>query len=104
MAEPKYVGYKRRKNLPDLPQPNRLYQDDGSGDITNISPDSPITVLDYYFAGDSTSPNSELGFWITLSNITGRKGFRLDPKYRWLWDFQRCYRKLVSIFSLFIFR
>lgn len=88
MAEPKSVGYKRRKNLPDLLQPNLLYQEDTLGNIAAISPEEPETVLDYFHCSETTPPNSELGFWTNLRNIGSRKGFRLDPKYRWLWDYQ----------------
>ena len=33
-------------------------------------------------------PCPRMGFWTTLKHIGGRSSFRLDPKYRWLWDYQ----------------
>lgn len=80
MAEPKYAGYKRRKGLPDLVQPNDLYQEDGA---------AGPTVLDGYqrfLAGEQLENDSIFGFTTTMSNVAGRQGHRLDPKYRWLWD------------------
>ena len=89
MAEPKHVGYKRRKNLPDLHLPNCLYQEDAQGELATIDVSNPSTVLDYYKSGQSATPNSRLGFWTSIRNITSRTGIRLDPKYRWLWDYQQ---------------
>jgi type I restriction enzyme M protein len=87
-AEPTSIGYKRRKNLPDLLLPNLLYQEDSDGGVRQIEPNYPRTVLDYYFAGIEAQPSATLGFRSSLRNISLRKGFRLDSKYRWLWDFQ----------------
>lgn len=87
-AEPQTIGYKRRKNLPDLPLPNLLYQEDNEGALHSIEPKYPRSVLDQYFAGKESKPSPTLGFRSTLRNISLRKGFRLDPKYRWLWDYQ----------------
>ena len=89
MAEPALVGYKRRKNLPDLPQANELYQEDENGNVEKITPDVPVTVIDYFNAGKTFTPNSKLGFFTTLKNVTNRDTYRLDPKYRWLWDYQQ---------------
>jgi type I restriction-modification system DNA methylase subunit len=89
MAEPATIGYKRRKNLPDLYLPNELYRESNTGEVSEPQPSEPRTVLDYYHAGENYPPNPKLGFWTSLRNIISRKGFRLDPKYRWLWDFQR---------------
>ena len=89
MAEPTFVGYKRRKNLPDLPQPNQLYQEDATGNVLRVTPDTPSTVLDFYRAENAHTPDPNLGFWTSLNNVARRKGFRLDPKYRWLWDFRQ---------------
>jgi len=88
MAEPPSIGYKRRKNLPDLLLPNLLYQENSNGGLERIDQNHPRTVLDYYFAGIQEQPSATLGFRSSLRNISLRKGFRLDPKYRWLWDFQ----------------
>jgi type I restriction enzyme M protein len=88
MAEPKFVGYKRRKNLPDLPMPNQLYASDQGAQIVYDSPDMANTVLGRWTSGPGVSLSPTLGFWTTLRNVISRDGFRLDPKYRWLWDFQ----------------
>jgi type I restriction enzyme M protein len=87
MAEPQQVGYKRRKNLADLTARNDLYPEtpshpDGRKDAVGS------TVLDRYRAGPATAPDAALGFWTSLGAVLGRGGVRLDPKYRWLWDFQ----------------
>jgi type I restriction enzyme M protein len=77
MAEPNFVGYKRRKNLPDLPRPNDLQ----SGD------EGEASVLGAW--KDETCPaDSRFGFRTSLGAIAARPGMRLDPKYRWLWDFR----------------
>lgn len=86
MAEPEYVGYKRRKNLPDLPRPNELYPEGENGSLGALDMEEPKTVLEYYRATRATA-SSKLGFWTTLGQVTSRDGLRLDPKYRWLWDF-----------------
>lgn len=91
MAEPTSAGYKRRKNLADLVLPNFLYREDSEGEVASVNIQEPTTVLDFYHAGPSYSPNARLGFWTNLHNVTQRKGLRLDPKYRWLWDFQQGY-------------
>ncbi|HLO17237.1 MAG TPA: N-6 DNA methylase [Anaerolineales bacterium] len=89
MAEPAYVGYKRRKNLSDLPMPNLLYREDDNGDIGAIDLTEPSTVIEYFRAGpESTRPHNQLGFWSSLGKVAARKGLRFDPKYRWLWDFK----------------
>ena len=88
MAEPTQIGYKRRKNLPDLLKPNSLYQEDQDGYVETINTSNPSTVLDYYFS-DSFNDHSELGFKITLGEIASRKSFRMDPKYCWLWYMQK---------------
>ena len=78
MAEPQSIGYKRRKGLPDLITVNELYTDDDSED----------TVLHYFRNRNTEKPDSRYGFVTTLGNVLARKSIRLDPKYRWLWDFQ----------------
>jgi hypothetical protein len=88
MAEPRYVGYKRRKNLPDLPMPNQLYAEDKNA---RVDPESELmkeTVLGRWQSGAEKSTSPVLGFWTTLRKVVERPSFRLDPKYRWLWDFQ----------------
>jgi type I restriction enzyme M protein len=88
MAEPAFVGYKRRKNLADLGLPNFLYQEDAQGEIKAVDSENPTTVLDFYNTGPGHQPDEKLGFWTNLRNVTQRKGLRFDPKYRWLWDYQ----------------
>ena len=83
MAEPLVVGYKRRKNLPDLPLPNPLYRE-SAGAVGR-----PESVLDAWEGRSGVSPKDPVfGFSTTLGAVVRRAGFRLDPKYRWLWDFQ----------------
>jgi type I restriction enzyme M protein len=89
MAEPEYAGYKRRKNLPDLALPNQLYREDAKGEVAEIDLKTPTTVLDYFCAGTTALPESRMGFWTNLREITGKEGLRLDPKYRWLWQYQK---------------
>lgn len=86
MAEPASIGYKRRKNLPDLTMPNDLYREIGTGDVDNSPVETTGTVMDAYRAGPGASESDKHGFWIKLANVTTRDGLRLDPKYRWLWD------------------
>jgi len=103
MAEPDQIGYKRRKNLPDLSRPNNLFppssdeeeetEDQDIGDtqglnwMDELDLDEPETVIEQYRAGQpNTTPDSEIGFWTTLKNVVSRDGLRMDPKYRWLWD------------------
>jgi type I restriction-modification system DNA methylase subunit len=89
MAEPATIGYKRRKNLSDLYLHNDLYRESDTGEVSEPQPFEPRTVLDYYRAGENNPPDPKLGFWTSLRAVISRNGFRLDPKYRWLWDFQR---------------
>lgn len=87
MAEPHKIGYKRRKNLPDLVTENELYTEDENGYVSpNINEN---TVLSYYRSKDSISPNINLGFMTSVGDIFSRKGFRFDPKYRWLWQYKK---------------
>ncbi len=88
MAEPSSVGYKRRKNLPDLFKPNYLYNETTEDGLTPAEEADKPTVLDHWVAGPTTEPSADLGFWTDLKNVASRQGFRLDPKYRWLWDFK----------------
>ena len=88
MAEPTEIGYKRRKNLPDLLKPNLLYNEDDEGFVEQINTTDPKTVLDYYFTKEFVE-HSELGFKITIDEITSRQSFRMDPKYCWLWYKQK---------------
>lgn len=89
MAEPQEIGYKRRKNLSDLKVTNELYQEDEIGGVRIGGPGAPQTVLDYYLAGRDVTASANLGFWTTLGAVASREGLRLDPKYRWLWDFRQ---------------
>lgn len=70
MAEPLEIGYKRRKGLPDLVRPNDL-------------PEVLRRFLEGFDEDDSRN-----GFFVTLSDVLSRNTYRLDPKYRWLWDKQ----------------
>jgi type I restriction enzyme M protein len=65
-AEPHHVGYKRRKGLPDLEQPNDLAR-----------------VLDCFL--NKKTENLRFGFWGRLSELAVRPSLRLDPKYVHLW-------------------
>lgn len=86
MAEPQNIGYKRRKNLPDLKKDNDLYQEDEDGNVLTITPENPKTVLDYYRQyNPNCKPNLQLGFYVTIKDIVQRKTLRADPKYNWLW-------------------
>ena len=86
MAEPAFVGYKRRKGLPDLQVKNELYSElpDGTIDLDATE----HTVLGSFFADDALPHSARLGFWTDLRHIGMRNHLRLDPKYRWLWDYQ----------------
>ena len=86
MAEPASVGYKRRKGLPDLQLKNELYLESPDG---TLDTDATVrTVLSSYFADSALRPSARLGFWTDLRRIGMRDHLRLDPKYRWLWDYQ----------------
>lgn len=86
MAEPETVGYKRRKNLPDLRLPNQLYAEAPDGSVKKEQEGYLPTVLSCFRAGEGVSDDPELGFWTDLTGVAARPGLRLDPKYRWLWD------------------
>lgn len=86
MAEPKTVGYKRRKNLPDLQLHNDLYVETNDGLVDFDYPRKSMNVLTSYRETEIRSDNSQYGFWTTLGDVTAKESFRLDPKYRWLWD------------------
>ena len=86
MAEPVSVGYKRRKGLPDLRADNQLYSELSDGTV-DLHADSR-TVLSSYRSESELLPSPELGFWTDLRHIGLRDNLRLDPKYRWLWDYQ----------------
>jgi type I restriction-modification system DNA methylase subunit len=88
MAEPGFVGYRRRKNLPDLPMPNELYRETSDGDVSDLGIDDSTdgNVLGALGKGPFGSADPKLGFWVSLKDISSRRGYRLDPKYRWLWD------------------
>lgn len=86
MAEPAKVGYKRRKNLSDLLTENQLYNEDENGYVkTSLEPN---TVLYFLKNRDKIVPNLNIGFVTSVEAVLKRPGFRLDPKYRWLWDFK----------------
>jgi type I restriction enzyme M protein len=78
MAEPREVGYKRRKNLADLSRPNDLMDESGGGRDNVLA----------RWRDPAQPPDSVFGFRTTLGAVASRPGLRLDPKYRWLWDFQ----------------
>lgn len=83
MAEPRNAGYKRRKGLPDLVQPNDLYREDGT---------PGESVLDKYLqfaSGEKIDPDPVFGFSTSMANVASRSSHRLDPKYRWLWDYEQ---------------
>ena len=86
MAEPESVGYKRRKGLPDLQLENELYPE-GPGAMSDADA-LARTVLGAYLAQGASQPSARLGFWTDLRRIGMRDHLRLDPKYRWLWDYQ----------------
>lgn len=88
MAEPNQIGYKRRKNLPDLETPNDLYVSGSDGIPARQWDEEQPSVLGAFLRRDHASNDSRIGFWTNLRNIGRRGGFRLDPKYRWLWDYQ----------------
>lgn len=69
LAEPQHVGYKRRKGLPDLVQPDDLF-----GDASVLS----------NFKGDGKEC-LRFGFRVKLSELAIRPSLRLDPKYLYLW-------------------
>ena len=84
MAEPASLGYKRRKGLSDMTLRNELFSLDSEGLMSHERGDP--TVLSS-FLGDA-EPNPRLGFWTDLRKVGARDHLRLDPKYRWLWDYQ----------------
>ena len=79
MAEPARVGYKRRKGLPDLELPN---------DLMSETPGADSVLQRFLSRSDNTDPDSVLGFEVTPAQVCSRPGIRLDPKYRWLWDYE----------------
>ena len=87
MAEPRSVGYKRRKGLPDLQEENDLYAELPNGSVTSDGP--ARTVLSSFYVPSPLPPMADLGFWTNLKQVGLRNHLRLDPKYRWLWDHQQ---------------
>ncbi|WP_051321290.1 N-6 DNA methylase [Chrysiogenes arsenatis] len=69
LAEPQNVGYKRRKGLPDLVQPDDLF---GETSVFNNFKSSEKESLRF-------------GFRVKLSELAVRPSLRLDPKYLHLW-------------------
>lgn len=69
LAEPQHVGYKRRKGLPDLVQPDDLFGE--------------TSVLSNFKDGKEES--LRFGFKVKLSELAVRPSLRLDPKYLHLW-------------------
>ena len=69
LAEPQNVGYKRRKGLPDLVQPDDLF--------------GKASVLSNF--NDGGEESLRFGFRVKLSEIAIRPSLRLDPKYLHLW-------------------
>lgn len=88
LAEPRQIGYKRRKNLSDLETPNDLYVSSSNAVPMRDWDEKHPTVLGAFFRRQGVYNDSRYGFWTNLQNIAGRAGFRLDPKYRWFWDYQ----------------
>ena len=86
MAGPVSIGYKRRKGLPDLQVENELYSEFPDGTIDTDA--TARTVLSSYLSDGGGQPSAILGFWTNLGRIGLREHLRLDPKYRWLWDYQ----------------
>ena len=84
MAEPATIGYKRRKGLPDMALKNDLFLLESSG-FADPQP-RERTVLSSFL--EDADPDPRFGFWTTLTNIGNRNHLRMDPKYRWLWDYQ----------------
>ncbi len=84
MAEPASVGYKRRKSLPDMVLNNELFAVNAEGEVSYQQGDS--TVLSSF--RDGAEPDPRLEFWTDLGKVGERDHLRLDPKYRWLWDYQ----------------
>ncbi|MCY4375155.1 MAG: N-6 DNA methylase [Spirochaetaceae bacterium] len=82
MAEPENIGYKRRKGLPDIEKPNDLFRED----VHDGGKSRMDTVIGRFRAPDC-GPSAQLGFWTDLRRIAARETLRLDPKYRWLWDY-----------------
>jgi len=72
LAEPHHVGYKRRKGLPDIEQPNDLLNDSGSESV----------ISNYISIGRESL---RFGFRVKLSELSLRPSLRLDPKYLHLW-------------------
>ncbi len=85
-AEPQKVGYKRRKNLPDILDRNDLYEEDMNSNQIFMDGES---VLSSFLRKDYEKCSLTFGFYSNLSNVFSRKNFRLDPKYRWLWDYEK---------------
>jgi type I restriction enzyme M protein len=100
MAEPPTIGYKRRKNLPDLPMPNFLYNEDDAGQVLPLRPGNASTVLEAYSGAQSSHNDPHIGFWTPLENVAAREGVRLDPKHRWLWDLAVPLSDLLEIVDL----
>lgn len=89
MAEPKQIGYKRRKNLADLETSNDLYVSTADGIPERQWDEKRPSVLGAFLRkGDPIISDPQMGFWTNLGNVGKRDGFRLDPKYRWMWDHQ----------------
>ena len=84
MAEPDSLGYKRRKGLPDMTLRNELFSLDSDGLVSHQQGER--TVLSSFL--DGAEPDPRLGFWTNLQRVGARNHLRLDPKYRWLWDYQ----------------
>ena len=101
MAEPRHVGYKRRKGLEDLHKPNDLFPSEAGKDVSeneaaesdgmghsssNGSAATKPTVLSRYKQGYTPNDGSlRYGFWIKLGDVGGQGSLRCDPKYHHLW-------------------
>lgn len=72
LAEPQYVGYRRRKGLPDLDQPNDLLSEKNIESVIN----------NYKNKGNESL---RFGFRVNLSDLSTRPSLRIDPKYVYLW-------------------
>ena len=87
MAEPESVGYKRRKNLSDLLTTNDLYFEELGESEEQFNKEN--NVLSFFKNQGCYKASSRFGFSIPVTNVFTREGLRLDPKYRWLWDFSK---------------
>src|SRR5262249_38925562 len=65
---------------------NQLYTEEENGSVA-VTQDAD-TVLGRWNLDRMETPCASLGFTSSLRQIAQRPSLRLDPKYRWLWDYQ----------------